>query len=271
MAITFAAAHVLIVGIVLMASGSAKLWGGATLQVAKQSALAILVPTARWRSGAWRALGSVELGAGLAALAGARWGLAYAAMLLTGATVFSAWARQAVPGRPCGCFGSLSVQPTSYRTILRSGALALGTIYAAAVGTTWTGSITSGSFWGFAVAETCLLAYPSPETKHARQRLIAVATAAINAQRCARARVSPDVALAHLLQSKAWHELRDYLVDQHPVEHWREGCWTFLSFPARQGDEPATAIFAITLGGESAACRGALVSEERREVHFAVA
>jgi hypothetical protein len=264
---TVAAAHVLVAGAVLMLAGCSEVWGWATLQVAARSPLSVLLPTGRWLTIAWRLLGLIELVAGLAVLVGSRWGVAFAAIVLTGAAAFSTWAHYAVPGRPCGCFGAASAEPASSRAALRSGALALATVLAAVIGTEWTSLVTDAWFWGLVAAEAGILGYISPEARV----VLKPAAAKLRSRYHAQAGASLDTVLSHLFQLQAWRELRDYVVDQRPIEHWREGSWTYVCFHARHQDRAATAVFAVSASEGWAECRGALVNEERREVYRNVA
>src|SRR5687767_14914168 len=67
----------------------------------------------------------VALGAALVAGVGGRWTAVPAVLLLAAFTAVVARRLRAGDPAPCGCFGELSKQPVSYRTLVRNVALVL--------------------------------------------------------------------------------------------------------------------------------------------------
>jgi hypothetical protein len=48
---------------------------------------------------------------------------------------------------------------------------------------------------------------------------------------------------------------------EQPADHWSEGCWHFISVPARYTGAPATAVFAVPGRTRTDEVRAAIVSD----------
>ena len=53
--------------------------------------------------------------------------------------------------------------------------------------------------------------------------------------------------------------MQPYVVESSIVDHWRDGCWRFLAFPAKDHGRNATAVIAVKLPPGAVHVRGAVV------------
>lgn len=77
---------------------------------------------------------------------------------------------------------------------------------------------------------------------------------------CATADVSVSDTLGYLHASVPFHDLLPFLRPE-VTDHWREGCWRFVSYAAEYEERAATAIFAVPILPHSGAVRAAVVDD----------
>ena len=64
-----------------------------------------------------------------------------------------------------------------------------------------------------------------------------------------------------------WRRARPYVSDaETPTEHWDEGCWRLLCYPAVYEGESVTAVFSIHLGLRQSPNTVAFVDEAEQRV-----
>jgi hypothetical protein len=150
--------------------------------------------------------------------------------------------RSSHPGTGCGCFGDLSTAPVSGRTLTRSALLAgaaLATIGLPALRLGRTGAEAAAVLVLLAV-ELAVIAALSPELGEALVRLG-------YSEPCELRRVPAARTLAALRRTAAWRSGASVVTADAPADMWRELCWRYVVFPARAGDRPAEAVFAVYL------------------------
>ena len=72
--------------------------------------------------------------------------------------------------------------------------------------------------------------------------------------------------VARLRRSELWRRARPYLSAEAPTEHWDEGCWRLLLYPAAYEGESVTAVFAVNLGLRQSRNTVTFVDEAERRI-----
>jgi hypothetical protein len=159
--------------------------------------------------------------------------------------------RKRRPDAGCGCFGDVSVAPVGLRSIARSAVLtamavlvALERVTGADLPALWSGTVAA---WIAGYAALLLLLSPEVEELIDRVRYRAP---------CEQRRIPPGRALSRLKASAAWRAHRPMLAAEEPSDMWRELCWRFFTFPAKDGSE---VVFAVYLSGRRPAVKAAVV------------
>lgn len=180
-----------------------------------------------------------------------------AAALFVVMTVFAGAAVRFEPESTCGCFGAGAA--VSWRTAARSGLLA-----AVAASTLLNadarllgGEITTAIVVLAEVVVLVRLSLPAGLLLTVRRLRYRIHTPA-----CLTSSESVEASVRRLRASKAWRALAAHIADStEPVDHWREGCWRFVTFSAAMEDG-AQAVFAIHLPPGRVSFSGAIVSAE---------
>jgi hypothetical protein len=252
------AAQGFLVALVLLTGGASKLRGAFGKGEPLRTALGVLIKSDVRAMRAWRAIAMTELvvGFGLLAWPSVRTPSAAAAALMVGATVYLAWAMHNAPDRPCGCFGGGREGQVSAARLGRAGGLALLSALAVAAGESWVEALSRG--WPLALlsVEAGLLVWLSPEARDAWVRLRPPRLPG-----CLSKDVPLETTLRALKQSPLWVRLRSYLTSEELLDHWRSGCWRFVSYPATVDETDAAAVFAIRVPSAKTPIRAAFVDE----------
>jgi hypothetical protein len=244
-------------GLLLVAGGLAKAADVARGDV-RDTVLTRLIGRHR-RRGTWAAVAAAELVAGALVLATVftPWPEAGAAVLLAGATGIAAWGMRHAPDAGCGCFGAGSA-PVNVRTVVRAGLLAALAAAAAVGGDGWTAVFGEPAAWVAVVLAGVVLSWLSPELRGAAAERVEEAA-------CRRG-VSFERSVARLRRSELWQRARPYVSADAPSDHWDEGCWRLICYPAVYEGEQATAVFAVSLGLRRGGARVAFVAESEDRV-----
>jgi hypothetical protein len=247
-------------GLLLTAGGLAKAADVARDDV-RDTVLARAVGRHRLRV-TWVAVAAAELVTGALALAAlvAPWPEAAAAVLLAGATGLAAWGLRHAPDAGCGCFGARSSARVTGRTAARAALLAALAAAAAAGGEGWTAVFRDPLAAVAVVLAGAVLAGLSPEL-----RRMPAAVRRLQDVGCRRT-VPVERSVTQLQRSELWSRARPYVTAEAPTEHWDEGCWRLICYPAVYEGEPATAVFAVSLGVRQSRNRVAFVAEAERRV-----
>jgi hypothetical protein len=240
-----------VIGVLLLWAGLLKVVSAGSAQAANASALPVLLRREALAAPAYRVVGGVETAVALLLLlppASTR--EMAAAVALSGLFVgYLSYARRATPQRPCGCLGGHDT-PLSTRTQLRAGLLCAASVLGLAGSQHWTTAVADQPALSAAVLglEAVVLAVVSPELRwdRARRALQAALPSRGLPADCTTADVAVDTSLRQLEQSEPYHRLEHLLVPG-VQDHWRDGCWRFLSYSARYDGLPATAVFAVPL------------------------
>lgn len=254
----------LVIGGVLVGAGVAKIARPNASPAAALESLALGRLLKRvLGSASWGAVGLLETAVGLAVLLWPAqvWPEAVAAFLLLAAGVFAARSLQQSPGQPCGCFGALSISPVSLTTVGRAFGLALVAAMGSLAQASWQASL-APSVWALAAAEVLAITFPEIREFLERQKDSSIDQAQdAEVPRCLYARVPWKRTIAALAASEDWALNRSMLASEEIVDHWREGCWRFVSYEARSG----MMVFAVRVHPpqEGPRIKVALVPEER--------
>jgi uncharacterized membrane protein YphA (DoxX/SURF4 family) len=222
---------------------------------------------------AWGLVAALELSVGVLVVAGLAtpWPEAAAALLLSVAALIALWGLRHAPEAGCGCFGARTTEPVSARTAVRAGFLAALAFVAALGGASWTAVLDYPAAVAATVAAGLALAWLSPELPSVRN---AAATWAGRAALPARGLrdavcgrwIPVDRTVAGLRRSELWRRARPYVTTDAPTEHWDEGCWRLMCYPAVYEGESVTAVFSVHLGLRQSPNTVAFVDEVEQRV-----
>ena len=238
---------------------SAMLLGGCAAKLAQVvrvgSLDAGLGPTAlfpmRLRRPVAMAMCAMECGLGLGLIASAgqigRGAPAFCVRLGTGLLFLVATSallelRASRPDIGCGCFGDFSHAPVGWRTLSRSGLLAVAALTTLGLSPLQPPHSKSiAALWlGLLAAELVLIAGLSPELGEALVKLG-------YSEPCELRVIPAERTLTALRRSKQWRRHAGFLAADVPTDMWRELCWRYLVFPGRYGDREAEVVFAVFL------------------------
>lgn len=264
-ALTPLGASALTIALLLAVSGLAKLLDRDGAGSAAVSVIgAVLMDTTK-RQAIWRALASAEVVLGVAILV---WPVSLAiggaALWLVASAALLVWAIRAAPGRRCGCFGSLSVEPVGRRTVIRTAAAAGLAVAAALAPGGWPAALGSPAGWPVFVLSGVLLVALSPESRSIP------ALAQRRAPRACRHHMPVERLLRDLSTAPEWRDLERYLPVLRPTDQWTEGSWRFVRLDARFEGRAVAAVVALRMR-EPREWRGAVVDEHNERVLFHVA
>ncbi|GAA1755181.1 MauE/DoxX family redox-associated membrane protein [Streptomonospora arabica] len=248
--------QVLVLAAILLAGAAAKLADRSP----RGQGPAVLLPIA-WRRPATLGHGAAEavvasalIGVGGAAGDAAR---VAAAVLFAGGVVALVVLRRTAPEAGCGCFGGLSTTPVDWRSIARSGLLAVSALVAVGVPATAAGAAMRMSAGHGAVlaVEALVIGALSPE-------LVESARRALRREPCAVREVPLRRTLARLRASDVWRVNTAAVEGMEPVDVWRQGCWRFLLFPGRRSGRAVDVVFGVPLEGRRPAVRAVIADRE---------
>ncbi len=272
---SLASAQAVVIGLVLVVAGVAKLPAGTLKELVRSSALTALVGSPTRSRLAWRVVALTELAIGLCVLVlpGRAWPLAGAAVLLGSGLVYIAVGRRARPGSPCGCFGRLSRAGVWWQSILRTGLLLGACLVALAAGEGWTTAGWRTGVWTLVAVELVALVLVSPE----RNEFAPVAGGWVRRARwtlarwrlgedCAKAAGPPAPETEWLSETPLWGRVSSYLRADRASDVWREGCWEFATFPGSYHGAQATVVFGIPLDPFVRTRTVAVVDEQEESV-----
>ncbi len=150
--------------------------------------------------------------------------------------------RSVRPDIGCGCFGEFSSTPITWRTLTRSGLLAVAALASARVRPIKlpkTGT-SAAAILLLLAAELVVFGLLSPEIRDVLVRVGYTAPCELRVP-------PPEQTLAALQRSAAWRRHAALITSQQPTDMWRELCWRYIAFPSRQGDREADLVFAVYL------------------------
>lgn len=257
-----------LVGGVLLWAGAMKL-GRSGPQAARRSALARLAGGDRV-VGAYRLVGGIEVVVGaLLVLPPAHAAEALAGLGLgLGMLGYLGYARLAAPESSCGCLGDKHT-PVRLRGFLRAGLLAVAAGIAVPAAGWWPGVLVDRPLGTLVVlvAEAALVVVLSPELDS--RWLLPLRRLRLRIRHPLAGRpveVPVTSSVQQLQRSDAYRSVAGFLRSDL-LDSWDEGEWRILTYAARRGGEPATAVFAVPLGRfDPAAVRVALVADPGQRV-----
>ncbi|WUH99513.1 hypothetical protein OHR68_39500 [Spirillospora sp. NBC_00431] len=165
------------------------------------------------------------------------------------------------PDAGCGCFGGLSGRKVERRSVLRAvlftGA-AVASLGAPLAGLDVLRDVHSPVGLVFAI-ELALFAALSPELSAMVERHGLAHGPGRAAMPCERRRSPIEETYATLYDSSAWIEHENVVASAVPLDVWREGCWRFVTFPARVDERNVEIVFAVSTADRDRTVRSALV------------
>ena len=165
--------------------------------------------------------------------------------------------RRRRPDVGCGCFGEVSAAPIGLRSIGRAAILTAMAVVVAVEGPGL--AALSGWTWmttAWLAGSLALLLLLSTEIEETVSRLRHRAP-------CEQRAIPAKRALSRLRSSTAWRSHAPTLMSDEPTDMWRELCWRFFVFPARDGSD---IVFAVHLSGRRPAVKSAIVNAEGRPI-----
>lgn len=167
------------------------------------------------------------------------------------------------PASSCGCLGKRQA-PVSRQTLARAGLLLLLSIVGWRAEQFWLTAIVAHP-WAIGIAAAEVLAFIglSPELAWTRLPFRAARPrwgGAPPIPDCSKTAISLSDSLDVLRGSLPFQDLSPYLRSEMS-DHWREGCWHFLSFAAEYADHKATAVFVVPISLLAREVRGAIVDD----------
>lgn len=261
---TFAVAALLLLVLLLVLSGAAKLaTAGRDAEPGGLSRLGpgVLVPE-RWRKSVMIACsaGEAVLVAGLLFTRHPlpRWGT----IAFFSVATYVLWElRRRRPDVGCGCFGDASGAPVGLRSIGRAVMLAGLAVLVEAVPVSGADLFVppSGSLALATCAGLLLLIALSPEAEEAIARIRYRAP-------CEQRPAPAPRSLSRLRSSAEWRSHVGLLTSDEPQDSWRELCWRFFVYQGRtESGSAAEVVFAVYLSGRRPPVRVAVVREDGQE------
>jgi hypothetical protein len=242
------AVQALVIALTLGLAGTWKVAFPTARSLAKQSALAILLPSPRLVSPLYLALGTAEVFvAALLVLPPTHpWAMRLAAALSLGFLIYLVVAWRVAPERPCACLGGRAT-PISRRSLARAVALSMGALAGWSIREYWATAFVRAP-WVAAIvcAELLGLWLLSPEYSWMGRRIarrVALTTLLRLNPTCAGVTLNWQHLDQELRRTALFHQLAPF-VSEH-VDRWRDGCWCYFAFRAQYADRQATAVFAV--------------------------
>jgi hypothetical protein len=158
------------------------------------------------------------------------------------------------PDLGCGCFGDLSSQPVSWRSLARALLLTGAALISVETPALYLPPWGHGAalFLGIVCAELALIAVLSPEVGEALVRLG-------YRDPCELRQLPADRTLAALRRSRQWRRHARAITTEMPIDMWRELCWRYVVFPCREDGGPAEVVFAVQLKRRRPAVQAAVL------------
>ena len=156
------------------------------------------------------------------------------------------------------------------QTGARAGFLAALATLAAFGGASWTSVFDDPVVAAVTIVAGVALGWLSPELPGLRDAAVARVGgpswwARFLRERACR-RISLERSVAGLRRSDLWRRARPYVSSEAPTEHWDEGCWRLLCYPAVYEGQSVTAVFSVHLGLRQSPNTVAFVDEVEQRV-----
>ncbi|WP_067450870.1 MauE/DoxX family redox-associated membrane protein [Actinomadura macra] len=168
------------------------------------------------------------------------------------------------PDAGCGCFGGLSGKRVGMRSVLRAvlfTAAAVASLGAPLAGFQVLRDV-QAQVGLLLLMELALFAALSPELSVLLERGGLPGGRGRPAMPCARRRSPLAETYATLYKSRVWLSYENVVTSAVPLDVWREGCWRFVSFPARLGERDMEIVFAVSTAERDRTVRAALVQPD---------
>lgn len=244
----FAALQALVIGLLFAWAGFWKVAVPEARRLAVKSALGKILPTPRLTVAVHLLVGVGELAVAVLLLV-TPWygpGMRVATVFTLGFLGYLALAWRIAPEKPCACMGGRATR-ISRRSVLRASVLFVLTLIGWGAREYWAGALLAVPWVAAILAvEVAALWLLSPEFgwpgARLERRLLRVARQRLNPT-CAEVPLDWDIMERNLRMTAPFQRLASSL--SAITDHWREGCWSFMSYAASYEDRPATAVFAI--------------------------
>jgi hypothetical protein len=243
----------LVCGLLLAATGAAKLFGRRTAQIAANTVLVRVLGNGHRAAFALRAVGALEaaVAAGLLAAPSAVVPGIATAVLGAGFTGYLGYARATAPESSCGC-SARDEGPIGTRSFVRAGLVLAGGVVAAFAGGTWWHEIAGRPAWSLLAlaAAAALVAAVSRDVdrvwlpvRRLRLRLFGTPLPTGSGRRV------PVEASVELLESSLAWQASAPIVRSALLDHWDDEGWRVLRFAGVHQDErgarPVSVLFAL--------------------------
>jgi hypothetical protein len=242
-----AAAQALVIGMLFVWSGSWKVFVPRARKLAAESALRQFLGSRRSAQVAHLLIGAGEMAiAALLLLPPERWwAMRLASGFAVGFLVYLIIARRVAPERICACMGGHAGK-ISRQSIARAGFVLVLTLIGWPAQTFWGSTIVAAPWTALViVAEIFGLWLLSPEYSwkgpQITTRLVHHAQMAVNPT-CDGIDIDWDVLDIQVQRTVQFQTLATPVTTR--LDHWRDGCWSYIAYHVDYEDQPATAVFA---------------------------
>lgn len=256
----------LVIGTILLCAGGWKALGSRSDDIALRSALFVMVRRTGRTKAVYQLVGVGELVVGFLLLLpfGRWWTIRLATAMAVGFLIYLVVSYKVAPGRPCACLGTRET-PISWQTIGRAGLLVVLSIIGWTAQYYWLTMVRTEPWsLGIVVIEALVFIGFSPELREPLRTSQLVQQGQVTfqpEQSCATLTVPLSDTMDYLRTSASFREFAPF-ISTDMIDHWREGCWRFVSFTAEFKGQTATAIFAVPILAQLEQVRAALVNDD---------
>jgi hypothetical protein len=241
-----------VLGALLLWAGLFKTVSRGSAEAANASALPLLLRRQALAAPVYRAVGGLETAVALLLLLppAPAWEMATAAALTALFLGYLGYSRRVAPDHPCGCLGRGDTA-VSRRTLLRAALLCAASLLGLAGGGSWPTemAVRPGPAVAVLTLEGLALAALSPEVQWVRPRRALWALRGDGGiPDCGAGEMPVEDSVREVEDSEPYQRLAGLLTGGVQAR-WQDGCWRFLSYPARYDGASATAVFAVPLVG----------------------
>lgn len=262
-----------VLGTLLLWAGLFKTVSRGSAEAANASALPLVLRRPALATPVYRVVGGLETTVALLLLLppAAAWEMATAAALTGLFLGYLGYSRRVAPDLPCGCLGG-GHTAVSRRTLLRAALLCAASLLGLAGGGYWLTDVIRrpGAAAAVLTLQGLALLALSPELRWDRPRRVLWALRGDGGgPDCGAGDLPVETSVRQVQDSEPYQRLAGLLTGGVQA-HWQDGCWRFLSYPARYEEAPATLVFAVPLIDGAGWVRAAVTDPDEDIVLLAV-
>ncbi len=260
----------LVIGSILIWSGVWKVLIPNSVETAHRSALSVYINKKTILEILFRSLGIIELLIGLSLVLPPhfRWENVAASVLALGFVVYLVISFKVAPDKPCGCMGNRG-KPISWRTLVRAGYFLLLTLIGWLFTSRFWYTSLSDHYWlaFMALLEVGIFMTLSSELDWIWVQILKIpllrtlAFTLIGQVDCTSKKVSLLEIISRLNNSQVFLIYKK-IIKSDLIEHWRNGCWYFLSYSVMYQGHQAVIVFSVPIKDRPNWVRAAIFNEK---------